>query len=44
MTDSIAKLNKDLEIRFFNGRVHAKTALIDQELLVVGSQNFHYSS
>jgi phosphatidylserine/phosphatidylglycerophosphate/cardiolipin synthase-like enzyme len=33
-----------VEIRFFNGRVHAKTALIDQELLVVGSQNFHYSS
>ena len=33
-----------VEIRFFNGRVHAKTALIDQELLIVGSQNFHYSS
>ena len=25
-------------------RVHAKTALIDQELLILGSQNFHYSS
>jgi phosphatidylserine/phosphatidylglycerophosphate/cardiolipin synthase-like enzyme len=33
-----------VEIRFFNGRMHSKTALIDQELLVVGSQNFHYSS
>lgn len=33
-----------VEFRFFNGRVHAKTALIDQELLIVGSQNFHYSS
>ena len=33
-----------VEVRFFNGRVHMKTALIDQELLIVGSQNFHYSS
>ncbi len=44
MTDSTKKLNKELEIGFFNGRVHAKTALIDHDLLVVGSQNFHYSS
>ena len=33
-----------VEVRFFNGRVHMKTALIDQQLLIVGSQNFHYSS
>jgi phosphatidylserine/phosphatidylglycerophosphate/cardiolipin synthase-like enzyme len=33
-----------VEVRFFNGRVHMKTALIDQQLLFVGSQNFHYSS
>jgi hypothetical protein len=33
-----------VEIRFFNGRVHMKTALIDQQMLLVGSQNFHYSS
>jgi phosphatidylserine/phosphatidylglycerophosphate/cardiolipin synthase-like enzyme len=33
-----------VEVRFFNGRVHMKTALIDQQLLLVGSQNFHYSS
>ena len=33
-----------VEIRFFDGRVHMKSTLIDQELLIVGSQNFHYSS
>jgi phosphatidylserine/phosphatidylglycerophosphate/cardiolipin synthase-like enzyme len=33
-----------VEIRYFDGRVHMKTVLIDQELLIVGSQNFHYSS
>jgi phosphatidylserine/phosphatidylglycerophosphate/cardiolipin synthase-like enzyme len=32
------------EVRFFNGRVHMKSTLIDQRLLIVGSQNFHYSS
>ena len=46
LTDELKKrgLEDFVEIRFFNGRVHAKTALIDQELLIVGSQNFHYSS
>jgi MFS family permease len=33
-----------VEVRFYNGRVHMKTALIDHQLLFVGSQNFHYSS
>jgi phosphatidylserine/phosphatidylglycerophosphate/cardiolipin synthase-like enzyme len=33
-----------VEVRFFNGRVHMKSALIDGQLLFVGSQNFHYSS
>jgi MFS family permease len=37
-------LSEYVEVRFFDGRVHMKTALIDQELLFVGSQNFHYSS
>jgi phosphatidylserine/phosphatidylglycerophosphate/cardiolipin synthase-like enzyme len=37
-------LEEFVEIRFFNFFFHAKTALIDQELLIVGSQNFHYSS
>ena len=34
-----------MEIRFYNGElVHSKTALIDEELLIVGSQNYHYSA
>jgi phosphatidylserine/phosphatidylglycerophosphate/cardiolipin synthase-like enzyme len=33
-----------VEVRFYNGRVHMKTALVDHQLLFVGSQNFHYSS
>jgi phosphatidylserine/phosphatidylglycerophosphate/cardiolipin synthase-like enzyme len=44
--DELAKrgLSDYVEIRFFNGRLHMKSALIDQQLLLVGSQNFHYSS
>ena len=38
------RLEDFVELRFFNGRVHTKSALIDQVLLVVGSQNFNYSS
>jgi len=37
-------LSDNVEVRFFDGRVHAKSALIDQQVLFVGSQNFHYSS
>lgn len=37
-------LQDQLEVRKFNGRVHTKSAMIDNELLFVGSQNFHYSS
>jgi len=37
-------LNEYVELRFFDGRVHTKSALIDSQLLFVGSQNFHYSS
>jgi phosphatidylserine/phosphatidylglycerophosphate/cardiolipin synthase-like enzyme len=37
-------LNDLVEVRFFDGRVHMKTALVDRQLLIVGSQNFHYSS
>ncbi len=44
--DEAAKrgLEDQLEVRIFNGRVHTKSAMIDGELLFVGSQNFHYSS
>lgn len=37
-------LEDHLEIRFFNGRVHTKSVMIDGRLLIIGSQNFHYSS
>lgn len=37
-------LNDFVEIRFFDGRLHMKTVLIDHQLLIAGSQNFHYSS
>ena len=33
-----------VELRFFNGRVHAKSGLIDDTLLIIGSQNFQYSA
>ena len=36
-------LSDNVEIRFFNQNVHMKTALIDNEFLIVGNQNFHYS-
>ena len=33
-----------VELRFFNGRIHAKATLIDEALLIIGSQNMHYSA
>ena len=33
-----------VELRFYNGKVHAKSILIDQSLLIIGSQNLHYSA
>ncbi|HBY09198.1 MAG TPA: hypothetical protein DEH22_16000 [Chloroflexi bacterium] len=33
-----------LEVRFYNGKLHAKSTLIDGRLLIIGSQNMHYSS
>lgn len=46
LQDELARrgLSDKVEIRFFDGRLHAKSALIDGEFLIVGSQNFHYSS
>jgi phosphatidylserine/phosphatidylglycerophosphate/cardiolipin synthase-like enzyme len=37
-------LDEFVEIKFFEGRMHAKAFLIDDEMLFVGSQNFHYSA
>ena len=33
-----------LEVRLFDGRLHTKSVLIDNRMLIIGSQNFHYSS
>ena len=33
-----------VEIRIFDGPMHAKSALVDDEFLIIGSQNFHYSA
>jgi len=33
-----------VEFRYFNDSVHAKAVLIDNQFLLVGSQNFHYSA
>jgi phosphatidylserine/phosphatidylglycerophosphate/cardiolipin synthase-like enzyme len=33
-----------VELRFYNGRVHAKSGLIDDSLLIIGSQNYQYSA
>jgi phosphatidylserine/phosphatidylglycerophosphate/cardiolipin synthase-like enzyme len=33
-----------VEIKFFEGRMHAKAFLVDEEMLFIGSQNFHYSA
>ncbi len=37
-------LTEYIQIRTYTGRMHSKGVLMDKELLVVGSQNFHYSS
>lgn len=37
-------LSEFVEIRFFEGRMHSKAFLVDEEMLFVGSQNFHYSA
>ncbi|MFO7680080.1 MAG: phospholipase D-like domain-containing protein [Chloroflexota bacterium] len=37
-------LGDRFEFRYFNGPVHPKVVLIDDQVLIVGSQNFHYSA
>jgi len=37
-------LEDQIELRFFNGPMHYKSINIDDELVIVGSQNFHYSA
>ena len=46
LKDELARrgLEEYVEIRYFDGRMHTKALLIDDGLLIVGSQNFHYSA
>jgi MFS family permease len=46
LEDELARLGLQdhFEARFFDGRLHAKSVIIDGKLLIIGSQNFHYSS
>ena len=37
-------LSDNVEIRYFEQDMHMKSALIDDEFLIVGNQNFHYSA
>jgi len=37
-------LEDRVELRFYSGKIHAKSLLIDDQLLFIGSQNMHYSS
>lgn len=37
-------LSEFVEIRFFEGRMHSKAFLVDEEMLFIGSQNLHYSA
>ncbi|NHZ72801.1 MAG: hypothetical protein GWP17_06930, partial [Aquificales bacterium] len=46
LDEELAKrgLEDKFEIRFFDGPMHYKAINIDDELVIVGSQNFHYSA
>jgi phosphatidylserine/phosphatidylglycerophosphate/cardiolipin synthase-like enzyme len=46
LMDELKRLGLDgqVELRFYNGKVHAKSGLIDGKLLFIGSQNMHYSA
>jgi phosphatidylserine/phosphatidylglycerophosphate/cardiolipin synthase-like enzyme len=46
LMDELKRLGLDhlVELRFYSGKVHAKSMLVDDELLIIGSQNTHYSA
>ena len=46
LNDSLVErgISDFVEVRLFDGPMHPKTTLIDDEFLIVGSQNFHYSA
>ncbi len=37
-------LGDRVELRFYDGKLHAKSTLIDGRMLIIGSMNMHYSS
>lgn len=37
-------ISDNFEVRYFDGDVHPKSALVDGKALIIGSQNFHYSA
>lgn len=37
-------LEQQIELRFYEGDMHPKASLIDDQMLIIGSQNFHYSA
>lgn len=37
-------LDQLVQLRFYSGKIHTKTILIDDKLLIIGSQNLHYSA
>ena len=37
-------LEDHVEFRYYNGKMHAKSMVIDSQLLIIGSQNLHYSA
>jgi phosphatidylserine/phosphatidylglycerophosphate/cardiolipin synthase-like enzyme len=39
-----ASKSDNVELRFYDGKMHDKGVLIDEQLLVIGSQNFHWSA
>jgi phosphatidylserine/phosphatidylglycerophosphate/cardiolipin synthase-like enzyme len=46
MQDELARrgISDQAELRYYVGRMHPKALLADDKLLIVGSQNFHYSA
>ncbi len=37
-------LSDRVDLRFYDGKLHAKSTLIDESMLIIGSMNMHYSS
>jgi hypothetical protein len=37
-------LQDQLELRYYPGSIHTKSVLVDEALLIIGSQNLHYSA